>query len=69
MISTGKQSAPGDGECPCRKTAGPTHRGHGHHRDAKGAKHFQKHKTNKVKVSSLEELQALARQKMTGEEE
>ena len=33
------------------------------------AKHFQKHKTNKVKVSSLEELQALARQKMTGEEE
>ena len=39
------------------------------HRDAKGAKHFQKHKTNKVKVSSLEQLQALARQKMTGEEE
>ena len=54
---------------PAAKPPKPTHRGHGHHRDSKGAKHFQKHKTNKVKVSSLEDLQALARQKMTGEEE
>lgn len=60
---------PETGSVPAAKPPKPTHRGHGHHRDAKGAKHFQKHKTNKVKVSSLEELQALARQKMTGEEE
>ena len=60
---------PETGSIPAAKPPEPTHRGHGHHRDAKGAKHFQKHKTNKVKVSSLEELQALARQKMTGEEE
>lgn len=60
---------PETGSVPAAKPPKPTHRGHGHHRDSKGAKHFQKHKTNKVKVSSLEELQALARQKMTGEEE
>ena len=60
---------PETGSVPAAKPPKPTHRGHGHHRDAKGAKHFQKHKTNKVKVSSLEELQTLARQKMTGEEE
>lgn len=60
---------PETGSVPAAKPPKPTHRGHGHHRDAKGAKHFQKHKTNKVKVSSLEQLQALARQKMTGEEE
>lgn len=46
-----------------------THRGHGHHRSAAGAKHFREHQKSAVKVTTLEELQELAKQRTASTEE